>query len=118
LHVKLKLVCVNTHSLHLLDELLGDSVGHCHIDLLHLAFSQNTFRVFELRDRTSCCVVATGDAYNLQQWVEDVLAEASMGLPVVHEHLLKYLFGCDAPKAARLGPGLIDYTVACHPVGR
>ena len=61
-------------------------------------------------------MVTTGNSYNLQHWVKDVLAEASVSLSIINHHLLEYLFWCDATKAARFCPCLINYAVSCHSV--
>ena len=63
-------------------------------------------------------MVAGSYAHHCQQSIENILSESSVRLAVVDQHLFENLLSCNAAKAARLGPRLIDYAVASHSIGR
>lgn len=62
-------------------------------------------------------MVTAGNADNLEHWVEDVLAEATMCLAVIDQHLLHDFIGRHTAEAARLCPCLIDDAIAGHSIG-
>ena len=118
LNIELDLTRVDTHGLHFLNQLFRDLVCHRDVDHLSLAFLQNALSVLELSNRSARGMVSARDSNHGQQRVEYVLAEAAMRLAIIHKHLLKDLFCCHAPEAARFGPRLINDAVPRHPIGR
>lgn len=93
------LLRVYTHLLHLINQLFRHVVGQGDIDLLGLALAENTLCILELGHRLCLRVVARSYSDDCQQRVEHGLAEASMRLSIVDEHLLDHFGRSCASKA-------------------
>ena len=112
------LLSIDAHLVHLLYQFVWHFICERHVDLLALPLLEYSFRVLELSDRLSLSVMARRYSHYVQERVEHCLSKASVGLAVIHQHLLDHFLCRRAAETTRLGPRLIDVAISGHPIDR